>query len=99
MRSPGSMACSMEAKTDLLLQTAATDGSYNRAQAIKNEHVLAGGAKGIQTPDLLHAMPSAPPHPALRRHAQHQISLLRGVTREAPWCDTRPRMGALLTTC
>jgi hypothetical protein len=46
----------MGAKTDLLLQTAAT----NRAQAIKNEHVLAGGAKGTRTPGLLHAMQVTP---------------------------------------
>jgi hypothetical protein len=42
----------MRARTGLLLQKAAT----NRVQAIKNEHVLAGGATGIRTPDLLHAM-------------------------------------------
>jgi hypothetical protein len=36
----------------LLLQRAAT----NRAQTVKNEHVLACGAKGSRTPDLLHAM-------------------------------------------
>src|SRR6516225_4349971 len=51
-RSLGSMACSTTAKTPLLLQKAAT----NRAQAIKSDDVWAGGAKGIRTPDLLHAM-------------------------------------------
>jgi integrase len=36
----------------LLLQKTAT----NRAQAIRSDDVWAGGAKGIRTPDLLHAM-------------------------------------------
>src|SRR5437763_14714229 len=52
MRSPGCTACSTTAKAPLLLQKATT----NRAQAIKRDDVLACGAKGSRTPDLLHAI-------------------------------------------
>jgi hypothetical protein len=36
--------------------------------------VVAGGAEGIRTPDLLHAMPSASLHKVLRLPARHRIS-------------------------
>jgi len=51
MRSPGCTACLMTPSRHLLVQRAAT----NRAQVIKRDDVLACGAKGSRTPDLLHA--------------------------------------------
>jgi hypothetical protein len=67
----------------------------------KTARQLAAADQGyLERSDLLHAMPSAPLHDALRRLARHHISPCserRG--REAPWWDARLRVGSLLTTC
>ena len=51
-RSAGYMAFSMTRRIDPLLQNVATNGRFG----ILGDDVLPGGATGIRTPDLLHAM-------------------------------------------
>jgi hypothetical protein len=98
-RSPGYMAFSMMPRTDPLLQNAATNGRFG----ILGDDVLPGGATGIRTPDLLHAISRQHVHQCLssqvtvpeRAHQSGQVCTGCGTfLLYGPVCPVRLPMSA-----